>query len=259
MKKANELTDKQQSDLEEALTEKQRRFCHEYVVHFNGTKAAIAAGYSKETARVQASQMLSNVKVAEFVKQLLQESNLGAEETKKLISDIAKSSLNDYFVIKQVEYTPRVKKPLAQMIQELVDEIEFEDEYADKAGLSEDAFNDHWAMQEARKLKKLRYELELKRNPKAYRIVFGENILVDQAELDLVKLTQDKESGKIKSFSYGQFGPKVEMYAADAALTNIAKIHGLYAPERADITTQGQSLNKGFAFFLQKVNQVTEE
>ena len=33
-----------------ALTEKQKRFCDEYLVDLNGTQAAIRAGYSKKTA-----------------------------------------------------------------------------------------------------------------------------------------------------------------------------------------------------------------
>ena len=34
----------------EKLTDKQERFCYEYVLHLNATKAAINAGYSEKTA-----------------------------------------------------------------------------------------------------------------------------------------------------------------------------------------------------------------
>lgn len=49
------------------LTPKQEVFCKEYLVDFNGKQAAIRAGYSKKTAEVQASRLLSNAKVADFV------------------------------------------------------------------------------------------------------------------------------------------------------------------------------------------------
>jgi phage terminase small subunit len=49
------------------LTPRMRRFIAEYLTDGNGTRAAIRAGYSPRTARVQASQMLSNVKVARIV------------------------------------------------------------------------------------------------------------------------------------------------------------------------------------------------
>ena len=50
------------------LNDKQRLFCMEYVKNFfNGTKAAIAAGYSENTAPEQASRLLRHVKVNELI------------------------------------------------------------------------------------------------------------------------------------------------------------------------------------------------
>lgn len=52
------------------LTEKQKRFCQEYVIDLNATQAAIRAGYSEDTADVQGSRLLGNVKVENFIKEL---------------------------------------------------------------------------------------------------------------------------------------------------------------------------------------------
>jgi len=41
------------------LTEKQKRFCREYLMDLNATQAAIRAGYSKKTARKQACVMVT--------------------------------------------------------------------------------------------------------------------------------------------------------------------------------------------------------
>lgn len=210
------------------LTGKQMNFCHEYLIDFNGTQAAIRAGYEKSSARVTASKMLANVSISNYIKDLLKEANLGPEETKKLINDLATSNLNNYFKFTKVEYRPKVVKSLAVLIQEVQDEIDFEEEFASEAGLSDEQYGDHLILQNRLRLKKVRYEIELRRNPKAKRIVDGDPILVDMPELDMVKLVKDKEHGKIKSFTPTQFGHKVEMYAADAALTNIARIHGLF-------------------------------
>ena len=46
-----------------ALTDKQKRFCEEYVVDLNATQAAIRAKYSPKTAQEQSSRLLSNVMV----------------------------------------------------------------------------------------------------------------------------------------------------------------------------------------------------
>lgn len=52
------------------LNDKQEKFCREFVVNFNATEAAINAGYSKKTATVQGSQLLTILKVQEFIKSL---------------------------------------------------------------------------------------------------------------------------------------------------------------------------------------------
>lgn len=51
-----------------ALTEKQIRFCEEYLVDYNGTQAAIRAGYSPKTANEQAARLLANVSVSEYLR-----------------------------------------------------------------------------------------------------------------------------------------------------------------------------------------------
>lgn len=49
------------------LTDKQQRFCDEYMIDLNGTQAAIRAGYSHKTACEQASRLLANVKVQQYI------------------------------------------------------------------------------------------------------------------------------------------------------------------------------------------------
>ena len=40
-----------------ALTDKQKRFCEEYLIDLNATQAAIRAGYSPKTAEQTASRL----------------------------------------------------------------------------------------------------------------------------------------------------------------------------------------------------------
>jgi len=49
------------------LTDQRRKFCDEYLKCLNGTKAAIAAGYSENSATVQASQMLIDEEVVKYI------------------------------------------------------------------------------------------------------------------------------------------------------------------------------------------------
>lgn len=55
------------------LTPKQKQFCIEYLKDFNGTQAAIRAGYSKNTAQEISSENLSKPIIKEYVKKLADE------------------------------------------------------------------------------------------------------------------------------------------------------------------------------------------
>jgi hypothetical protein len=50
-----------------ALTPRQRRFCDEYTVDFNGAAAAVRAGYSTNYPDRQASQLLKNKGVSAYI------------------------------------------------------------------------------------------------------------------------------------------------------------------------------------------------
>ena len=73
------------------LEEKQKMFCKEYLVDFNGTQAAIRAGYSKKTANEQASRLLTKVNVQKYLKQLIEKRNKRTNITQDdVIADIIK-------------------------------------------------------------------------------------------------------------------------------------------------------------------------
>jgi phage terminase small subunit len=52
------------------LTDKQERFCHEYLIDLNATQAAIRAGYSKKTAQEIGAQNLSKLIIADYISEL---------------------------------------------------------------------------------------------------------------------------------------------------------------------------------------------
>ena len=73
------------------LEEKQKMFCKEYLVDFNGTQAAIRAGYSKKTANEQASRLLAKVNVQTYLKQLIEKRNERTKITQDdVVADIIK-------------------------------------------------------------------------------------------------------------------------------------------------------------------------
>lgn len=49
------------------LTDKQQRFCEEYLIDLNATQAAIRAGYSVDTAKEQGCQLLTKLNIQEYI------------------------------------------------------------------------------------------------------------------------------------------------------------------------------------------------
>ena len=57
----------------DGLNEMQRRFAAEYASSFNGLQSALAAGYAEKSAAAQATQLLKNPKVQEYLRGLRKE------------------------------------------------------------------------------------------------------------------------------------------------------------------------------------------
>ncbi len=55
------------------LSDKQKQFCLEYIKDYNGAQAAIRAGYSKKTAKEQATRLLTKDHVSEYLNELKDE------------------------------------------------------------------------------------------------------------------------------------------------------------------------------------------
>ena len=83
------------------LNAKQKRFCEEYIIDFNGTQAAIRAGYSKNTTQAQSSRLLSNViiqgYIAELSKHIAEKAEVTAEQVVRELAVIAFSDVRKLF------------------------------------------------------------------------------------------------------------------------------------------------------------------
>lgn len=78
------------------LTPKKEVFCAEYIIDFNGSQAAIRAGYSERSSRVIAHEMLSDPMVSERVQQLIAERSQRTEITAdRVLREVARIGLSD--------------------------------------------------------------------------------------------------------------------------------------------------------------------
>ncbi|MGP2449036.1 terminase small subunit [Pantoea stewartii subsp. indologenes] len=98
------------------LTDKQELFAREYLKDLNATQAAIRAGYSEKTANEQASRLLANVNVQNFVAELkaqrVEQTGIDAAYVLRRLVEIDQMDvldiLNDEGGIKAISEWPKV-------------------------------------------------------------------------------------------------------------------------------------------------------
>lgn len=111
--------------------DKHERFCQEYIIDLNGTKAAERAEYSEKTARIQASQLLSKLNIQERIAELKKERSERTQVTQDMvIKELAIcgfSDLKDYIEViedtgviraKSFDEMPKGKSRALQSIKE---------------------------------------------------------------------------------------------------------------------------------------------
>lgn len=83
------------------LNERQKMFCKEYLLDFNGTQAAIRAGYSKKTARKIASENLTKPdiqkEVATLIKNRADKVGFDAQKLLQIFKDDLEADVADLF------------------------------------------------------------------------------------------------------------------------------------------------------------------
>lgn len=86
-----------------ALTEKQKRFCDEYLIDLNATQAAIRAGYSEKTARQTATENLSKPYIREYIDKRLAEKDAeliaDQDEVLKYLTSVMRREKNEHIVV----------------------------------------------------------------------------------------------------------------------------------------------------------------
>lgn len=97
------------------LTEKQKRFCLEFMIDGNGAQAAIRAGYSKRTSQMIASENLTKPIVSDYLNKLRNElaerNKLKADDVIQELKALGFWNMQDFIdegnVIKDITKLPR--------------------------------------------------------------------------------------------------------------------------------------------------------
>lgn len=212
----------------EGLLDSERVFAENYVISLRKDLAAISAGFSKSSASAIGWQVYNRPHVKAYIEKLLDDATISAKATLKIMSDATQASMNDYMRKVKKTVVNQVKKGLQELIDQLQYEIEIEEEFlrlADNLTKEEIEASNSLIKYKSREI--IRYDIELNKNPNAYRIVDSDPEIVEVIELDLEALAADKERGRIKSYKVTKDGIQVELQPPEVA-REMAKIHGLY-------------------------------
>lgn len=116
------------------MTEKQKRFCDEYLIDLNATRAAIRAGYSEKTAKQIGQQNLTKLDLREYIDKRLAEKEAeliaDQDEVLKYLTSVMRREKNEHIVVTTSEekttYVPdetgkvrrqTVKKEIPQIVE----------------------------------------------------------------------------------------------------------------------------------------------
>lgn len=113
------------------MTDKQKRFCDEYLKDLNATQAAIRAGYSKNSAKQQAQVLLTKPDLQEYVKQQREEMHddtiADAKELRQTLTSIIRQQLMEDCLVTEgcgdgvSEVVHKLKKPALRDVNKSIE------------------------------------------------------------------------------------------------------------------------------------------
>ncbi|WP_400190695.1 terminase small subunit [Hymenobacter sp. B81] len=225
------------------LTEKQRAFVDALCLEPNisATQAAIQAGYAKSGARVEGHRLLTNANIRKALGERLKDTSPTPEEIARRWDRVSRATLDDFYTRKKVEVRAKVKQPLTEAIERIKEEIEYEYEFMvrswDVLKTSEDdraaELVRHEQYKRSRRLDILRHQMQLERNPNAFRIIDGPPKTEEVLELDLVKAQKAGVLDLAKAIKPTAHGIGVELRDPDGALDKLARMAGAYEKDNA--------------------------
>lgn len=104
------------------LTDRQKKFCDEYLIDLNATQAAIRAGYSEKYANTNTTKLLQNTNVKEYLQKRQQKRMERTEITQDMVlrelAIIAFSNAADYISVVEKQATAEVEGNIIKLTDE---------------------------------------------------------------------------------------------------------------------------------------------
>lgn len=140
-------------DFQSDLTLQQQMFVAEYTVHFDGKRAALAAGYSEKSAQTQSYQLLQNPKIQKAITQTMQEyGDTHAILKQRIINELSLIAFSDFAEYVENGYRLRDISALKRKQTAVIKEIKVRRTSSDKFGESEETTIKLWSKEKALEL-----------------------------------------------------------------------------------------------------------
>lgn len=115
------------------MTDKQILFCREYIVDLNASAAAVRAGYSADSAKSIAHELLSKIEVSDEIQKLFDERatriQVTSDDVLREFHSIGMSNIKDFvtsdFEVKPLDEIDFVKAKAIKSIKKTVTESEY--------------------------------------------------------------------------------------------------------------------------------------
>lgn len=223
------------------LTAQQLRFIEEYCKCWKGAPAARAAGYAEARAKQTARDLLRDPRIQAAIKERAEQLTMTTGEATVRLTKWGRVGIEAVMSREVVEHTPRIQKPLAQLVEEKQQYMDFEQRVAIATeallqGKEQTKYRKRQAtMHHQRKVELVRLQMQLEENSTAIVWVNGQTVAREVAYLDLVKVLDANAGGLIKKITPNKYGTAVELHDAKDAVDKILKLHGAYAPQKIDL------------------------
>jgi phage terminase small subunit len=189
------------------LTKKQRDFVFHYTDSWHATKAAIAAGYSERSAYSIGSENLKKPEILAAIEAHIAQI-MPKGETLSRLAEHARGSMGDFLRVDEEEVT--VSQALVYVTEQ------------EMGGIVSET------------IARLKGEIADDEQPRRAMIITTETVMRSTARLDLLQAKEKLHL--VKKYTLDDKGKvSIELYDAQTALRDFAKIHGVFI-ERSEIT-----------------------
>lgn len=106
-----------------ALSVKQKVFLEEYLTCFNATQAALAAGYSPDTAHATGWENLRKPEITEAISKRLSETAMSADEVMMRLAEHARGDMADYLTMQGENVTVDLPKAIEAKKSRLIKKL----------------------------------------------------------------------------------------------------------------------------------------